>query len=73
MTGPSDLQARARGNGVSNGGIPAGYQVDGRHMLSLQGADTLSLAAIERRPEWRDAWQQVMDWVVSSLNILETG
>jgi hypothetical protein len=45
-----------------NGGIPAVYQVDGRQLLALQGADTLSLAAIERRPEWRDAWQQVMDY-----------
>ena len=44
-----------------NGGISATYQVDGRRVLALQGADTLSLAALERRPEWRDAWQQVMD------------
>jgi hypothetical protein len=44
-----------------NGGIAADYQVDGRRVRALQGADTLSLAAIERRPEWRDAWQQVMD------------
>jgi hypothetical protein len=44
-----------------NGGIPAAFQVDGRRMLALQGADTLSLAAVERRPEWRDAWRQVMD------------
>jgi hypothetical protein len=44
-----------------NGGIPTSYQVDGRRILALQGADTMSMAAIERRPEWRDAWQRVMD------------
>ena len=44
-----------------NGGIPADFQVDGRRIKALQGADTLSLAAAERRPEWRDAWQEVMD------------
>jgi hypothetical protein len=44
-----------------NGGIPTGYQVDGRRILALQGADTLSLAAAERQPGWRDAWQRVMD------------
>jgi hypothetical protein len=44
-----------------NGGIPADYQVDGRRILALQGADTLSLAVAERQPDWRDAWQRVMD------------
>jgi hypothetical protein len=44
-----------------NGGIAADYQVDGRRILALQGADTLSLAAAEREPAWRDAWQRVMD------------
>jgi hypothetical protein len=44
-----------------NGGIPTRFQVDGRRITALQGADTLSLAAAERRPEWRDAWQDVMD------------
>ena len=45
-----------------NGGIAADFQVDGRRIKALQGADTLSLAAAERRPEWRDAWQAVMDY-----------
>jgi hypothetical protein len=45
-----------------NGGIPVDFQVDGRRIRALQGADTLSLAAVERRPEWRDAWQEVMDY-----------
>lgn len=44
-----------------NGGIAADYQVDGRRMVALQGADTFSLAVAERQPEWRDSWQQVMD------------
>jgi hypothetical protein len=44
-----------------NGGIAADYQVDGRRILALQGADTFSLAVAERQPEWRDAWQRVMD------------
>ena len=44
-----------------NGGIAADVQVDERRLKALQGADTLSLAAAERRPEWRDAWQEVMD------------
>jgi hypothetical protein len=44
-----------------NGGIAADYQVDGRRILALQGADTFSLAAAERQPGWRDAWQQTMD------------
>jgi hypothetical protein len=44
-----------------NGGIAAQYQVDGRRIVALQGADTFSLAAAEREPGWRDAWQNVMD------------
>jgi hypothetical protein len=44
-----------------NGGIAADYQVDGRRIVALQGADTFSLAGAEREPEWRDAWQHVMD------------
>jgi hypothetical protein len=44
-----------------NGGIAADYQVDGRQILALQGVDTMSLAAAERQPAWRDAWQRVMD------------
>jgi hypothetical protein len=44
-----------------NGGIAADYQVDGRHILAIQGADTFSLAAAERQLGWRDAWQRVMD------------
>jgi hypothetical protein len=44
-----------------NGGIAADFQVDGRRILALQGADTFSLAAAEREPAWRDAWQRVMD------------
>jgi hypothetical protein len=44
-----------------NGGISADYQVDGRRVLALQGADTFSLAVAERQLEWRDSWQHVMD------------
>jgi hypothetical protein len=44
-----------------NGGIAANYQVDGRRILALQGADTFSLAVADRQPAWRDSWQQVMD------------
>jgi hypothetical protein len=44
-----------------NGGIATRFQVDGRQMLALQGADTFSLAVAERRPDWREAWQEVMD------------
>ncbi len=44
-----------------NGGIPADFEVDGVRVKALQGADTLALAAAERRAEWRDAWRQVMD------------
>lgn len=44
-----------------NGGIAADYQVDGRRMVALQGADTFSLAVAERQPGWRGSWQQVMD------------
>jgi len=47
-----------------NGGIAAEFQVDGRRILAMQAADTFSLAVAERRPEWRDAWQQVIDHFV---------
>ncbi|MCG6949344.1 MAG: GNAT family N-acetyltransferase [Acidobacteria bacterium] len=44
-----------------NGGVAADYQVYGQQTLAIQGADTFSLAAAERNPEWRGAWQQVME------------
>jgi hypothetical protein len=44
-----------------NGGIRGLYQVDGRRVGALQGVDTLSLAAAERRPDWREAWYEVME------------
>ncbi len=44
-----------------NGGIAADYQVDGRRIVALQGADTFSLAVAERQPGWRESWQRVMD------------
>jgi hypothetical protein len=47
-----------------NGGIATEFQVDGRRILAMQAADTFSLAVAERRPEWREAWQQVMDHFV---------
>ena len=47
-----------------NGGIAAEYPVDGRRILAMQAADTFSLAVSERQPEWRDAWQQVIDHFV---------
>jgi hypothetical protein len=51
-----------------NGGIAADYQVDGRRILALQGADTFSLAAAAREPAWRDAWQRVMDYFAEVAN-----
>lgn len=45
-----------------NGGIPADVEVGGRRVLALQGVDTFSLAAIERRREWKSAWIDVMDF-----------
>lgn len=47
-----------------NGGIASQYQVDGQRILAMQATDTYSLAVAERKPEWRDAWQQVMDHFV---------
>ena len=44
-----------------NGGIAAAFQVDGRRIQAVQGADTFSLAVALRRPQWREAWQKVMD------------
>ena len=44
-----------------NGGIVAHFQVEGRRVVALQGADTFSLAVAERQPGWRDSWQRVMD------------
>jgi hypothetical protein len=44
-----------------NGGIRAELQIDGRRFNAVQGVDTYSLAAMERRPEWRSAWSAVMD------------
>ncbi len=44
-----------------NGGIVAEFQIEGRRVLAVQGADTLSLAAAAKRPEWRGSWQEVMD------------
>ena len=60
---PLPIVAAWDGNALvaHNGGIAADFQVDGRRIKALQGADTLSLAAAERRPEWRHAWQDVMD------------
>ncbi len=43
------------------GGIPTAYQVDGRRLLAIQGADTFSLAVAEREQGWRGGWQAVMD------------
>ena len=60
---PLPIVAAWDGNSLvaHNGGIPTRFQVDGRRITALQGADTLSLAAAERRSEWREAWQGVMD------------
>ena len=60
---PLPIVAAWEGNALvaHNGGIAVDFQVDGRRIRALQGADTLSLAAVERRPEWRGAWQEVMD------------
>jgi hypothetical protein len=45
-----------------NGGIPADFAVGGRRVLSLQGVDTFSLAALDKRREWKTAWLDVMDY-----------
>lgn len=44
-----------------NGAIPATFRVDTRSVGSLQGVDTFSLAALERKREWKSAWVDVMD------------
>ena len=44
-----------------NGAIPAVYQVAGKRVKALQGVDTFSLAAIDRRRDWKSAWRDVMD------------
>ncbi len=45
-----------------NGGIPAAFMVGGRRVVSLQGVDTFSLAALDRRRDWKSAWLDVMDF-----------
>ncbi len=45
-----------------NGGLPAAFMVGGRRVLSLQGVDTFSLAALDRRRDWKSAWLDVMDF-----------
>ncbi|MEN8164742.1 MAG: hypothetical protein ABFS37_11485 [Acidobacteriota bacterium] len=45
-----------------NGGIPADFEVGGRRVASLQGVDTFSLAALDRRKDWKNAWIDVMDF-----------
>ncbi|MCK5377929.1 MAG: hypothetical protein KAJ78_00940 [Acidobacteria bacterium] len=45
-----------------NGGIPADFEVGGRRVLSLQGVDTFSLAALDKRRDWKTAWLEVMDF-----------
>jgi len=44
-----------------NGAIPASYHVGDRRVFALQGVDTFSLAALERKREWKNAWVNVMD------------
>ncbi|MGD9253824.1 MAG: hypothetical protein PVG92_07835 [Holophagae bacterium] len=60
---PCPIVAAWDGNRLAahNGGIATRYQVDGRQIAALQGADTFSLAVAERQPDWRGAWQEVMD------------
>jgi hypothetical protein len=50
-----------------NGGIPARWQVDGVEVAALQGVDTFSLAAIERRREWKNAWLDVMTFFAEKI------
>jgi len=45
-----------------NGGIPAAFMVGDRRVLSLQGVDTFSLAALDKRRDWKAAWLDVMDF-----------
>jgi hypothetical protein len=44
-----------------NGGITAEFEIEGRRVRAIQGADTFSLAAAEKKSEWRGSWQEVMD------------
>jgi len=50
-----------------NGGLSCNFHVDGREIKALQGVDTMSLAAKRRRPEWRSAWRQVMDFFADEV------
>lgn len=50
-----------------NGGIPADFEVGGRRVPSLQGVDTFSLAALDKRRDWKDAWIDVMDFFAEAV------
>jgi len=50
-----------------NGGIPADFEVAGRRIRALQGVDTFSVAALERRRDWKSAWIDVMDFFADEL------
>jgi len=50
-----------------NGGIPAPFMVGGRRVLSLQGVDTFSLAALDNRRDWKSAWLDVMDFFADNI------
>lgn len=45
-----------------NGGIPSEFNVGGRRVAALQGVDAFSLAALDRRKDWKNAWIDVMDF-----------
>lgn len=50
-----------------NGGLPADFEVGGRRVVSLQGVDTFSLAALDKRRDWKNAWIDVMDFFAEEV------
>lgn len=52
-----------------NGGLPARWQVDGVEVAALQGVDTFSQAALERRRDWKTAWIDVMNYFANVVAV----
>lgn len=50
-----------------NGGIPAAFKVGDRVVRALQGVDTFSLAALDRRRDWKGAWLDVMEYFADEV------
>jgi hypothetical protein len=70
LPGAKESTVVAMGGGslaAHNGGIPARWQVDGDEVSALQGVDTFSLAALERRRDWKTAWLDVMTFFAEKV------